>query len=290
MTTIALPPTDFNPMLQARNAFAALQNAFGGLADGASQRAGVPGSPRPMPVASYGGEILPRPGNRLAEDDWKLLCSRLLAVDGESVTDTDLLSLLLSYLGSTVSSRELAGTLIARFGSFGSVVAADPAQISDIVDGESALSDFFALVRAAGARLAREEIVSRPVIDAWDKLIAYLRTTMAYQQVEQIRILFLDRCNVLIADEVQHTGTIDHTPVYPREVAKRALTLDATAIIMVHNHPSNHPAPSKADITMTRNIQETLNRLGVILHDHVIVSRRGHSSFRSMGLLSPVAA
>jgi DNA repair protein RadC len=103
--------------------------------------------------------------------------------------------------------------------------------------------------------------------------------------VEQFRVLFLDRHNVLIADEVQHRGTIDHTPVYPREVAKRALELDASAIIMVHNHPSNHPAPSKADIETTRVIRETIEKLGIVLHDHIIVSRRGHSSFRTMGLL-----
>ncbi len=225
-----------------------------------------------------------------ANGDWKAICSRLLAVSDESVSDVDLLALLLSYLGSAVNSRELAGRLIERFGSFGSVVTAKHDKTAESMEIGPAAAEFFALVRAAGTRLAREEICSRPVLDAWDKLIAYLRTTMAHQRVEQIRILFLDRCNVLIADEVQHTGTIDHTPVYPREVAKRALALDATAIIMVHNHPSNHPAPSRADIEMTRTIQDTMSRLGIILHDHIIVSRRGHTSFRTMGLLNIVAA
>lgn len=150
--------------------------------------------------------------------------------------------------------------------------------------------DFLKVVRAAGTRLAREEISNRPIIDAWDKLIKYLRTTMAHQPIEQFRLMFLDRRNVLIADEVQHRGTIDHTPVYPREVAKRALELDASAIVMVHNHPSNHPAPSKPDIEMTKVIRDTLDRLGIVLHDHIIISRRGHTSFRAMGLLNAKAA
>jgi DNA repair protein RadC len=110
---------------------------------------------------------------------------------------------------------------------------------------------------------------------------------MAHEAVEQLRVLFLDRRNVLIADEVQHRGTIDHTPAYPREIVKRALEFDASAIIMVHNHPSNHPAPSKADIEMTRLVRDAVEKLGIVLHDHIIVSRRGHSSFRAMGLLEP---
>lgn len=256
-----------------------LYNAMSGLADGTIQK----GIDAPVSDHVCGGR-------QTADEDWKAICSRLLAISGESVADVDLLALLLSYLGTAASSRELAGKLIDRFGSFGGVVTARRAQMSDTADVEPAVVEFFALVRAAGTRLAREEICSRPVLDAWDKLIAYLRTTMAHQRVEQIRILFLDRCNVLIADEVQHTGTIDHTPVYPREVAKRALELDATAIIMVHNHPSNHPAPSKADIAMTRTIQDAMTRLGVVLHDHIIVSRRGHSSFRTMGLLNAQVA
>jgi len=230
--------------------------------------------------------ILASYANETAEENhWKEICSRLVEVSEESVSDVDLLALLLSHLGSVANSREVAGKLIARFSTFGSVVTARSAQIAGVAEVDPKLMEFFDLIRAAGTRLAREEISSRPVLDSWTKLIAYLRAAMAHQRIEQIRILFLDRCNVLIADEVQHKGTIDHTPVYPREVAKRALALDASAIIMVHNHPSNHPAPSKADVEMTRTIQDTLHRLGVILHDHIIVSRRGHSSFREMGLL-----
>jgi DNA repair protein RadC len=220
---------------------------------------------------------------------WQLLCSQLLSANEEAVPDEDLLALLLSYLKSGVNSRKLATQLITRFETFGNVVSARSAQITGAVQIGPEVIEFFKVVRAAGTRLAREEIGKRPVLDAWDKLVKYLRSAMAHQSVEQFRVLFLDRRNVLIADEIQHRGTIDHTPVYPREVARRALELDASAIIMVHNHPSNHPAPSKADIEMTRIVRDTLTALGIMLHDHIIVSRRGHSSFRAMDLLEPRA-
>jgi DNA repair protein RadC len=216
---------------------------------------------------------------------WTTISARLLSASEEAVTDEDLLALLLSYSTRSTNPQRLATDLISRFETFGSVVSARSEQLVGLADGDPDILPLFKLVRAAGSRLAREEISGRPVLDAWDKLIAYLRTTMAHQTVEQFRILFLDRRNVLIADEVQHQGTIDHTPVYPREVVRRALALDASAIIMVHNHPSNHPAPSKPDIEMTRLIRETLERIGIVLHDHIIVSRKGHTSFRTMGLL-----
>jgi DNA repair protein RadC len=216
---------------------------------------------------------------------WQLLCSQLLSANEVAVPDEDLLALLLSYLKSGINSRKLAMQLISRFETFGNVVSARSAQITSAAQIGPEIINFLRVVRAAGARLAREEISNRPVLDAWDKLVNYLRTAMAHQPVEQFRVLFLDRRNVLIADELLHRGTIDHTPVYPREVARRALELDASAIIMVHNHPSNHPAPSKPDIEMTRIVRETVERLGIVLHDHIIVSRRGHTSFRAMGLL-----
>lgn len=219
------------------------------------------------------------------QNDWKALCSQLVSMSEDAVSDVDLLALVLSYSQSTADPRKLATQLISRFESFGNVVSARCTQINGAAKIHPDMIDFLRLIRAAGTRLAREEISNRPVLDAWDKLMTYLRSAMAHQPVEQFRILFLDRRNVLIADEVQHRGTIDHTPVYPREVARRALELDASAIIMAHNHPSNHPAPSKADIEMTKLVRETVERLGIVLHDHVIVSRRGHSSFRSLGLL-----
>lgn len=277
MTSAAITFANF-PQAPGAGLVDAVIEAVQGLFDGCAQAPLAPPPAEPSPFAS------PEPAAPEV-DDWKEICSRLLAVSDGAVSDLDLLSLLLSHLGTAVNARRLAKTLLARFGSFAGVIAARPAQVADAAEVPQAVLDFFGLVRAAGTRLAREEVSARPVFDAWDKLIAYLRTTMAHQMVEQFRVLFLDRMNVLIADEVQHTGTIDHTPVYPREVARRALELDACAIIMVHNHPSNHPAPSKADIEMTRIIEETMGNLNVVLHDHIIVSRRGHSSFRSMGLL-----
>jgi DNA repair protein RadC len=209
---------------------------------------------------------------------------QLLSANEEAVPDEDLLALLLSYLKLGISSRKLAMQLIARFETFGNVVSARSAQITGTAQIGPEIINFLRVVRAAAARLAREEISNRPVLDAWNKLVDYLRTSMAHQPVEQFRVLFLDRRNILIADEVLHRGTIDHTPVYPREVARRALELDASAIIMVHNHPSNHPAPSNADIETTKLVRETVEKLGIVLHDHIIVSRRGHTSFRAMGL------
>lgn len=202
----------------------------------------------------------------LPQRNWNVLCAQLLSVSEEMVSDEDLLALLLSYFDSTIDSRKLAMQLIKRFETFGSAVNARTTRIGDDEIQPEILA-FLRVVSAAGTRLAREEISHRPILDAWDKLIKYLRTTMAHQVVEQFRVLFLDRRNMLIADEVQHRGTIDHTPVYPREVAKRALELDASAIVMVHNHPSNRSAPSKADIEMTKTIRDILVRLGIVLHE-----------------------
>ena len=214
---------------------------------------------------------------------WQLLCSQLLSANEEAVPDEDLLALLLSYLNSGLNSRKLATQLISRFETFGNVVSARSAQIASAAQIAPEIVEFFKVVRAAGTRLAREEIENRPVLDAWDKLVNYLRSAMAHQPVEQFRVLFLDRRNVLIADEILHRGTIDHTPVYPREVARRALELDASAIIMVHNHPSNDPAPSTPDIHMTKMVRDTLAAVGILLHDHIIISRRGQTSFQAHG-------
>jgi DNA repair protein RadC len=141
------------------------------------------------------------------------------------------------------------------------------------------------IVEAAALRLSQTRVLGRPVLSSWAALIDYCAASMARSPTEEFRVLFLDRKNVLVADEVQSTGTIDHTPVYPREIVKRALELGASAVILAHNHPSGDPTPSRADIEMTRDVVEAAKALRIAVHDHVIVGRSGHSSFKALGLL-----
>jgi DNA repair protein RadC len=150
--------------------------------------------------------------------------------------------------------------------------------------GDAAITEF-KVVEAAAHRMARGEVKRRPVLSSWEAVLDYCRAAMAFADREQLRILFLDKRNHVIADEVQQTGTVDHTPVYPREVVKRALELSATAVILVHNHPSGDPTPSRADIDMTRHIIQAAKPLGIEVHDHVIVGRDGHASMTAMGLM-----
>ena len=181
--------------------------------------------------------------------------------------------------------KALAKELIRRFGSFAEVIAAPPSRLREVEGvGESVVTDI-KIVEAAARRIARGAVAKRPVLSSWSAVIDYCRTAMAFADKEHFRVLFLDKRNGLIADELQQTGTVDHTPVYPREVVKRALELSATAIILVHNHPSGDPTPSSADIKMTRTIGEIAKALGVTVHDHIIVGRDGHASFRGLGLL-----
>ncbi len=213
------------------------------------------------------------------------LRDRFLGGADEAMPDYELLELLLFFSIERIDTKPVAKALLQRFEGLAGVIHARSDQLAEFQGVNHHTITLFKAVRAMAARVVREEVCERPVFDNWDKLVAYLRAAMAHAMVEQFRLLFLDRMNVLIADEVQHQGTIDHTPVYPREVVRRALALDASALIMVHNHPSNHPAPSKPDIAMTREVGDALARVGILLHDHLIVSRRGHTSFRQLGLL-----
>ena len=172
-----------------------------------------------------------------------------------------------------------------RFGSFAEVLAAPPALLSEVDGvGESVVTDL-KIVEAAARRFAKGAVARRPVLSSWTSVIDYCRTAMAFSEKEQFRLLFLDRRNALIADEVQQSGTIDHTPVYPREVVKRALELSASAVILVHNHPSGDPTPSSADIKMTREIVDVAKPLGIVVHDHIIVGREGHASLKGLKLM-----
>ncbi len=179
--------------------------------------------------------------------------------------------------------KPLAKDILARFGSFAEAVAAPPERLMEIDGVTDAVVTEIKIVQAAALRASQSEVRQRPVLAAMSAVISYLRSAMAFEDREQFRILFLDRRNKLIADEVQSRGTIDHTPVYTREVMKRALELSASAIILAHNHPSGDPTPSKADIEMTVQIIEVAKQLGIVVHDHIILGRDGHLSMKSAG-------
>ncbi|MEM6902447.1 MAG: DNA repair protein RadC [Pseudomonadota bacterium] len=203
----------------------------------------------------------------------------------DALPDYEILELLLFSAIPRKDVKPLAKSLIAEFGSLGAVLSAPITQLTrhDGISDNTAI--FLRAVRQAGLELTREEVMDRPVITAWRQLLDYCHALMAREPREQFRILFLDKKNRLIADEVQQEGTVDHTPAYPREIVKRALEIGSTALILVHNHPSGDPEPSQADKDMTRQIVDAARPIGIVVHDHVIISRTGHSSFRSLGLL-----
>jgi DNA repair protein RadC len=210
---------------------------------------------------------------------------KLLARGPDALADYELLEMLLYFAMPKGDTKPLAKALINRYGSFANVLAAPQQALLDTrglgVHSVSALK----LVQAAALRMARAEVMERPVLNTWDRLIEYLTAAMAREKTEVFRVLFLDSKNRLIADEAQARGTVNHTPVYPREVVKRALELHATALILVHNHPSGDPSPSRSDIEMTRMVKEAAAVLSVTLHDHLIIGNGRWLSFRSEGLL-----
>ncbi|WP_419901376.1 RadC family protein [Kiloniella sp.] len=213
------------------------------------------------------------------------LRQRLLERGAGSLADYEVLEFLLFGAKARGDTKPLAKKLIDEFGSLAAVFGAsvqELQQVSGVGDSTTAL---IKLIPEAARRMSKEAILEHPIINSWDKLLDYCKIAMAQEKIEQFRLLFLDRKNRLIADEVQQTGTADHAPVYPREVVKRALELNASAIIMVHNHPSGDPTPSQADIAMTLEIQGVCGKLGIELHDHLIISKTGHRSFRNLGHL-----
>ncbi|MBE9636731.1 RadC family protein [Salipiger mangrovisoli] len=218
-------------------------------------------------------------------DHRKRLRDRFLAGGAEAVPDYELLELLLFRAIPRQDVKPLARRLLERLGDFNAVVSAPAARLRDVEGVGDAVVLELKIVEAAAHRLARSRVLRRQVVSSWDALLAYCQTAMAHQPIEQFRILFLDRKNVLIADEAQARGTVDHVPVYPREVVKRALELNASALILVHNHPSGDPTPSSADIEMTRQIQAAAEVLGITLHDHLVIGRSRELSFRDLGLL-----
>jgi DNA repair protein RadC len=213
------------------------------------------------------------------------LRERFVEGGAAAMPDYELMELVLFAAIPRRDVKPLAKTLIAHFGSFAEVIAAPRARLLEIEGvGEAAVTQL-KIVEAAALRLARSQMLNRPALSSWAALIDYCTAAMARAPHEEFRILFLDRKNILIADEVQTKGTIDHAPVYPREIVKRALELGASAIILVHNHPSGDPTPSRADIEMTRDVSAAAKALKIAVHDHLVIGRSGHASFKALGLL-----
>ena len=213
------------------------------------------------------------------------LRERFREAGSEALSDYELLELVLFRALPRRDVKPLAKQLIETFGSFAEAVAAPPSRLKEIPGlGEAAITEL-KIIQAAAKKFLHGGIQSRAVLSSWSAVLDYCRSAMAFADREEFRVLFLDKRNRLIADEVQGVGTVDHTPVYPREVVKRALELSATALILVHNHPSGDPTPSRADIEMTRQILDVARALGITLHDHIIVGRDGHASFKAQGLI-----
>jgi len=213
------------------------------------------------------------------------LRARFLKGGAEAMPDYELLELTLFAAIPRRDTKPLAKALLKRFGSFAEVIAAPRERLLEIEGVGDSVANHLKIVEAAAQRLAKTKVLGRPALSSWSALLDYCTAAMARSEKEEFRVLFLDRKNHLIADEVQNRGTVDHTPVYPREIIKRALELGASSIILVHNHPSGDPTPSKADIAMTREIAGAAKALSIAVHDHLVIGRAGHASFKSLGLL-----
>ena len=213
------------------------------------------------------------------------LRARFLKGGADAMPDYELLELTLFAAIPRRDTKPLAKTLLKRFGSFAEVIAAPRERLMEIPGIGESVANQLKIVEAAAQRLAKTKVLGRPALSSWTALLDYCTAAMARSEKEEFRVLFLDRKNHLIADEVQNRGTVDHTPVYPREIIKRALELGASSLILVHNHPSGDPTPSKADIAMTREIAGAAKALSIAVHDHLVIGRGGHASFKSLGLL-----
>jgi DNA repair protein RadC len=213
------------------------------------------------------------------------LRQRFRDAGAEALADYELLELVLFRAIPRRDVKPLAKALLKRFGTFADALAAPEPLLAE-VDGMTpgAITEL-KVVQAAAIRFGRRRIDRRPVLSSWTSVLDYCRSAMAFAEREQFRVLYLDKKNILIGDEVQGEGTVDQTPVYPREVVKRALELSATALILVHNHPSGDPTPSRADIAMTQQIVDVAKPLGITVHDHIIVGRDGHASFKGLKLI-----
>ena len=218
-------------------------------------------------------------------DHRKRLRTRFMEGGAAAMPDYELLELVLFRAIPRQDVKPLARLWLDTFGDFNRVISASPARLTAVKGVGDAVVLELKIVEAASQRLMRAKVMHRPVLSSWDALLDYCHTAMAHRETEQFRILYLDRKNVLIADEEQARGTVDHVPVYPREVVKRALELNASALILVHNHPSGDPTPSDSDISMTAQVQDAATVLGITLHDHLIIGKSRELSFRATGYL-----
>ncbi|MGB3179042.1 MAG: DNA repair protein RadC [Albidovulum sp.] len=243
------------------------------------------------PMSLFSGDEAPEialPGGALPsyiKDHRRRLRDRFMAGGADAMPDYELLELVLFRAIPRQDVKPLARRLLDVFGDFNNVLSAPAHRLTDVQGVGDAVVQELKIVEAAAHRLARAKVMHRAVISSWDQLLDYCHTVMAHREVELFRVLFLDRKNVLIADEEQARGTVDHVPVYPREVVKRALELNASAVILVHNHPSGDPTPSEQDITVTNQIQRAAEVVGIVLHDHLIVGKSQEISFRAEGLI-----
>ncbi len=218
-------------------------------------------------------------------DHRKRLRERFMQGGAHAMPDYELLELVLFRAIPRQDVKPLARRLLDTFGDFNRVLSAPADRLEAVEGAGEAVVQELKIVEAAAHRMARAKVMQRPVISSWDAVLDYCHTSMAHRETECFRVLYLDRKNVLIADEEQARGTVDHVPVYPREVVKRALILNASALILVHNHPSGDPTPSDSDISMTRQVADAAAALGLVLHDHLIIGKSNELSFRSAGYL-----
>lgn len=213
------------------------------------------------------------------------LRQRFMTMGGDGMADYELLEILLFSAIPRKDVKPLAKQLLSRFGGFGNVLTAPLGELLKIEGVSEATAAFLKAIHFSTQKILQEQMKGLPILSTWKSLIDYCYVAMAHEQREHFRVMFLNKKNQLIADEVQQIGTVDHTPVYPREVIKRALELGATALILVHNHPSGDHMPSQSDIDMTPDVMKAAAALDVVIHDHIIVSKSGHSSFKSLGLI-----
>jgi DNA repair protein RadC len=246
------------------------------------------GAEAPLVIASAAGKRKAKPNADVKphyHEHRARLRERFAEAGSEALADYELLELMLFRSIPRQDTKPLAKALLARFGTLAGVLAAEPARIAETPGAGPAVAQDLKIAHALMLRAQRAELARRPIISSWTQLVNYVRDAMAHEPREQFRALFLDVKNQLLADEVLNRGTVDHAPVYPREIARRALELSAGAVILVHNHPSGDPKPSPQDIAVTREIIAALDAIQVRVHDHLVVGRDGVASFKSLGLI-----